>query len=183
MGKKMKVKRNSEGTSKQTSGRKLLKGKRPLFFITGLVVLLVIGFLISQSDDKTGKYAVLEGDLSIVKNEVTEKVTFYPFNLGGTNMEVLALKAEDGTIRTAFNTCQICYDSGRGYYTQDPDTKELVCQNCGNRFASEQVELIKGGCNPVPIMKETKTDDGTNITISKNILDENKYLFGKWTKN
>ena len=62
----------------------------------------------------------------------------------------------------AFNTCQVCYDSGRGYYVQEGDV--LVCQNCGNRFSAEQVELIKGGCNPVPIDSENKTDDGTTIT-------------------
>ena len=32
----------------------------------------------------------------------------------------------------------------------------LVCNNCGNRFLATQVELIKGGCNPVPITRELK---------------------------
>ena len=45
-------------------------------------------------------------------------------------MEIVAVKALDGSIRTAFNTCQVCYNSGRGYYQQEGN--ELVCQNCGN---------------------------------------------------
>lgn len=93
-------------------------------------------------------------------------------------MEVVALKASDGTIKTAFNTCQVCFDSGRGYYKQEGDV--LVCQNCGNRFQADQVEQVKGGCNPVPIMKENKTDDGTNITISQDFLKQNKDLFANW---
>jgi len=40
-------------------------------------------------------------------------------------MEVLALKAKDRTIRTALNTCQVCYASGKGYYVQEGDV--LVC--------------------------------------------------------
>ena len=78
-------------------------------------------------------------------------------------MEVLAVKASDGSIRTAFNTCQVCYDSGRGYYKQQG--KVVVCQNCGNQFKLDQIEKIKGGCNSVPIMKENKTDDSENIVI------------------
>ena len=38
-----------------------------------------------------------------------------------TYIEVLAVKSSDGTIRTAFNTCQVCYASGRGYYIQQGD--------------------------------------------------------------
>ena len=96
-------------------------------------------------------------------------------------MEIIALKAPDGTIRTAFNTCQVCYDSGRGYYVQEGDV--LVCQNCGNRFSADQVELVKGGCNPVPILAENKTDNGATITIPKDFLEQNKDLFGNWRKS
>ena len=53
-------------------------------------------------------------------------------------MVVLAFKASDDTIRTALNTCQVCYDSGRGYYVQEGD--KLICQNCGNQFEADQVE-------------------------------------------
>lgn len=117
-------------------------------------------------------------NIVIPKSEITEIAKFYPAVVDGTKMEILAVKAPDGTIRTAMNTCQVCYDSGRGYYKQEGN--ELVCQNCRNRFKISQVEKIKGGCNPVPILEENKTDDGTNITISGNYLEQNKDLFSKW---
>ena len=120
------------------------------------------------------------GELKILKSEVSETAKFYPYKSGKTNMEVLAVKASDGTIRTAFNTCQVCYSSGRGYYKQQGN--ELICQNCGNRFKLDQIEKIKGGCNPVPIMKDSKTDDGTNIVVSQAFMEENKALFGNWKK-
>ena len=95
-------------------------------------------------------------------------------------MELIAVKAPDGTIRTALNTCQVCYDSGRGYYVQEGD--ELVCQNCGNRFQISQVEKQKNGCNPVPILEDSKTDDGTTITVSKDFLQQSKTLFENWKR-
>lgn len=119
-------------------------------------------------------------DLNIVKSEITETVKFYPYKVDNVNMEVLAVKAKDGTIRTALNTCQVCYGSGRGYYVQKGDT--IVCQNCGNIFRIDQVEKIKGGCNPVPVTGDDKKDDGTNIVISKSFLAESKNLFLKWGK-
>jgi uncharacterized membrane protein len=120
------------------------------------------------------------GDLRIPKKEVTATVSFYPYKAGGVLMEILALRAPDGSVRTAFNTCQVCYSSGRGWYTQKGDS--LFCNNCGNRFLARQVELIKGGCNPVPITKELKTEDANFITIPKALLEEAKPLFLKWKR-
>lgn len=54
-------------------------------------------------------------------------------------MEVIAVKDSGGTVRTAFNTCQVCYSSGKGYYKQKGD--KLVCQNCGNAFTMDQVRI------------------------------------------
>jgi uncharacterized membrane protein len=120
------------------------------------------------------------GDLKIPKKEVTATARFYPYKVDGVLMEVLALRAPDGTVRTAFNTCQVCYASGRGYYTQKGEY--LVCNNCGNRFLARQVELIKGGCNPVPITKDLKTEDADFVTIPKALLVEAKPLFLRWKK-
>jgi uncharacterized membrane protein len=93
-------------------------------------------------------------------------------------MEVLAVKAPDGTIRTAFNTCQICYGSGKGYYKQDGDL--LVCQNCGNRFSMDLVEVEAGGCNPWPIFDKDKTVTEESITIPSNFLKDSEKIFANW---
>lgn len=120
----------------------------------------------------------LAEDMKIVKSEVTEKATFYPYQAGDTYMEVIAIKASDGTVRTALNTCQVCTGSGRAYYEQDGDV--LVCQNCGNRFTVDQVEVEKGGCNPVPIFDGDTVEDDQYITISSSFLSDNKALFNNW---
>jgi outer membrane murein-binding lipoprotein Lpp len=130
-----------------------------------------------SADSKTATADIVPG-IEINKADISDKVKFYPYESNGIKMEVLALKAKDGTIRTALNTCQVCYASGKGYYIQEGD--ELVCQNCGNRFASNMVGKTKGGCNPVPISDTSKIDDGSKITIDKNYLDKNKAYFSNW---
>ncbi len=139
-----------------------------------------IALALGASAASAGGTVLPNGDLRITKKEVTTKAVFYPYKAGGVLMEIIALRAPDGTVRTAFNTCQVCYDSGRGWYTQQGDV--LVCNNCGNRFKASQVELIKGGCNPVPITKDLKTEDASFITISRAVLEEAKPLFLRWKK-
>jgi hypothetical protein len=156
-------------------------GRTKLYAVLGAVVILAAITLAVRGFVGRNENAAAPGsDLLIRKSDITKTVRFYPYKADGTKMEVLAVKASDGTIRTAFNTCQVCYDSGRGYYKQEGDT--LVCQNCGNVFGMDQVEKIKGGCNPVPILDENKTEDGTNITISKDFLVQYKELFNNWKR-
>ncbi|GHU74255.1 hypothetical protein AGMMS49992_15170 [Clostridia bacterium] len=116
--------------------------------------------------------------LVIPINEITTTATFYPVEVGGTKLEVIAVRAPDGSVRTAFNTCQVCYDSGRGYYKQVGNV--LVCQNCGNRFNMSQVEVVSGGCNPVPIFPENKIVTDETITISNEFLTKSAVIFANW---
>jgi uncharacterized membrane protein len=127
------------------------------------------------------KSPIADRDLVIQVQEVTENAIFYPVDIEGTRLEVLVVKAPDGTIRTAFNTCQVCYASGRGFYKQQGTV--LVCQNCGNRFRMSQVGLRSGGCNPVPIIGGNKTETNTTITISRNFLKEAKAIFARWRRS
>lgn len=122
--------------------------------------------------------AVADQDLVIPIGDISPTASYYPVDIDGTRLEVLAVQAPDGSLRTAFNTCQVCYDSGRGYYKQDGSA--LVCQNCGNRFGMDQVEVASGGCNPVPIFPENKTVSDTSITISAEYLSEAKAIFANW---
>jgi uncharacterized membrane protein len=152
-----------------------------IFIAISLGVLLIAGLIaVKVITGGNGSVSYASGDLEIIKDEVTETVKFYPYKADGTKMEILAVRAGDGTVRTAFNTCQVCYDSGRGYYEQEGD--ELVCQNCGNRFKLNQIGVLKGGCNPVPLPEEHVTDDGVSITVSQSLMEEARFLFKNWEK-
>lgn len=168
------------------------KNKKSNNVILGAVAAIVIGIAVftlfnSRNDKKDlaneQKPAAISatdenGDIVIQVADVTETATFYGYDELDTYMELLAVKASDGTVRTAFNTCQVCYSSGKGYYIQDGDV--LVCQNCGNRFRMDDVEVAKGGCNPVPIFKEMKEVTDTAITIPKDLFVEAEGIFANW---
>lgn len=143
-----------------------------------VTVCVVVAMSLSALAGFAGSKILPNGDMQIPKREVTATAKFYPYKLDGVLMEVLALRAPDGTVRTAFNTCQVCYASGRGYYIQQGDV--LVCQNCRNRFKASQVEIIRGGCNPVAITADLKTEDANTITIGRWLFTEAKPIFLRW---
>ena len=106
--------------------------------VVGLVVMLgVVAFNSGKGDEGNDNSKTLQkgGNVIIDKNEVGTNAVFYPYEVEGIELEVMAVKASDGTVRTAFNTCQICYASGRGYYKQQGEA--LICQNCGNAFTAD----------------------------------------------
>ena len=57
--------------------------------------------------------------------------------------------------RAAFDACDVCWPSGKGYYQEDDN---MVCRNCGRKFASVLVNEVKGGCNPAPLNREVQGD-------------------------
>ncbi|GMO26222.1 MAG: hypothetical protein Ta2B_06320 [Termitinemataceae bacterium] len=154
------------------------------YFFNVTVFMLLVGVSVFAQDANNLnilKPVLKDADLVISIADISENASFYPVEIGGTRMEVIAVKAADGTVRTAFNTCQVCYGSGRGFYKQVGTT--LQCQNCGNRFRMSQVEIQSGGCNPLPIFKENKTVTETTITISKEYLAKAKNIFAKWRRS
>lgn len=118
------------------------------------------------------------GSLTIATKALSNQAQFYPITVDGAAMEVLALKDSAGKIRTAFNTCQVCYSSGRGYYVQEGGN--LVCQNCGNKFGTDQIEIKAGGCNPLPIFDGDKKTNDSAIEIPYETLKKSESFFANW---
>lgn len=132
--------------------------------------------------ENSGAVTIASGESLVIPTaDITANASFYPVEVNGTSMEIIAVRDSAGNIRTAFNTCQICYDSGRGYYVQSGNY--LVCQNCGNRFSMDQVEIESGGCNPWPIFDENKTVTDDEISISYDFLVEAQRIFANWKRN
>lgn len=83
----------------------------------------------------------------------------YTYMHEGRPIEFFVLKSKDGTVRAAFNACDVCYQSKKGY-TQDGD--DMICNNCGRRFPADQINVQHGGCNPSPL---TRIVDGDTLVI------------------
>lgn len=98
------------------------------------------------------------GAVTLPLAEVSDgKAHFYTYKTGGKDVQFFVIKSRDGVVRTALNACDVCFREKKGY-TQEGDS--LVCNNCGQRFHSNKVMELKGGCNPSPI----------NRTLSANSL-------------
>jgi len=74
---------------------------------------------------------------------------------GNMTIRYFILKSSDGVIRAAFDACDVCWPAGKGYY-QEGDN--MVCRNCGRRFASVLVNEVQGGCNPAPLTRSLEND-------------------------
>jgi hypothetical protein len=96
---------------------------------------------------------------------------YYTYMHEGRPIEFFVLKSKDGVVRVAFNACDVCYLSKKGY-TQDGDY--VVCNNCGQRFPANEINDIHGGCNPSPLERQV---DGDNLVIRVEDLVAGKVYF------
>jgi uncharacterized membrane protein len=87
----------------------------------------------------------------------------------GTMVTFFVLKSADGILRAAIDACDVCYRSGLGYY-QEGD--KMVCKNCGQKFASSKINIIKGGCNPAPL---NRTVVGDKLVINMRDININSW--------
>lgn len=96
---------------------------------------------------------------------------YYTYPNGDNPIYFFVLQSSDGVIRAAFNACDVCYQARKGY-RQEGDF--MVCNNCGQRFASVRINEEKGGCNPSPL-ERTVTD--THVVISEEALQTGARYF------
>ncbi len=116
----------------------------------------------------------------IVKHDVsaaTTTATFYTWDyiLSPTTKKVIEyfiVKDASGTIKTAFNACDVCYGSHKGYKQVDD---KMQCNNCGNKYEISKLGTAgSGGCWPGYI---PNTIDGDQIVINESDLEVGEYYF------
>lgn len=101
------------------------------------------------------------------------KAKYYSYRSpDGVNIRYFIMKSSDGVIRAAFDSCDTCWSSGKGY-RQEGDY--MVCNNCGLRFASVKINEVKGGCNPAPLSRNVKGDQV--IVKINDIIREGSFYF------
>ena len=85
---------------------------------------------------------------------------YYQYKNGGSTVKFFVVKSNDGIIRAAFDACDVCFPAKKGY-SQDGDF--MICNNCGKRFHSSRINVVKGGCNPAPLNRQVV---GENLVIN-----------------
>ncbi len=91
---------------------------------------------------------------------------YYTYMHDNHPIEFLVLKSEDSVVRAAFNACDVCYRSLKGY---SQDGQVMVCNNCGSQFPSNQINIVRGGCNPSPLERSVE-DEYLVINVDDIIL-------------
>lgn len=158
------------------------KSKTPLIAALAVAVALVLGAAYLFTDQATGPItnamgpAVAQAQATEVTYNLTDfndgKAKYYSYKApDGITVKYFIIKSSDGVVRAAFDACDVCWRAGRGY-TQDGDF--MVCNNCGRRFASVQVNEVKGGCNPAPL---TRTVSGEKLVIKVSDILEGRTYF------
>lgn len=146
------------------------------------IALIALLALLTGCGQKQEAAALQPGEyLEIPVSELSETIRIYPVTVDGLSMEILAAKDADGSLRTAFNTCQVCNGSRKAYFVAQGD--HVVCQNCGNSFARTDVGVLSGGCNPYPIFADSRDDTADTVRLSYDFLSGSSSLFARWKEN
>lgn len=150
--------------------------------IAALAVTLIPRLTGNKADVRqpSSASAASSGDLVIQIDGIGSDASYFDFDANGTTVQVFAVKASDGTVRLALNTCQVCSGSPYAYFEQAGNT--FICQNCKNRFASTEVGIIGGGCRPIPITSENCTEQDGFYIIPAAFLNQYAALFENWKK-
>lgn len=90
-----------------------------------------------------------------VEQFVDGRAHFFDHRNKNITIRYFILKSADGVLRAAFDACDVCWPSGKGYEQQGD---EMVCRNCNQRFASVLVNEVSGGCNPAPLGRSVQND-------------------------
>jgi uncharacterized membrane protein len=137
--------------------------------VGALVVVAVVAFVIVSGRNggepaTATTVATPGGDVTMPMNQINDgKAHFYTYDTGGTTVKYFVLADQNGKVRAALDACEVCYTQKKGYHQQGD---AMQCNNCGKIFPSDQINVITGGCNPIPLKRSISGDALTITTDS-----------------
>lgn len=135
----------------------------------GIVMVAMLVGAVGVFAFSLGKYEKVKTNGGIATIPVAAladgKAHFYKFEDNGKEIAFFAVKSADGSIKTAFDACDACYKSKKGYEQQ---ADKMNCKNCNQKFAINRLgPNATGGCNPGYLPHQL---NGGSISISVNDL-------------
>ena len=120
-------------------------------------------------------YPLVEADEGVLKLPVStfadRQAHSYTYKHGDKSIEFFVLESSDGIVRSAFNACDVCFRARKGY---SHDGNEVICNNCGRRFAVELIGEVQGGCNPAPLNRTVQ--DGFLLIKTEDLANGLRYF-------
>ena len=156
---------------KSSAGKKLLI---PIVVLVLAVVAAGGWFLFGQQS--LGGHETVQvsqdGKIRFAAADFTDgKAKFYRFNGNSGPIDFFVVRSQDGVVRAAFDTCDVCYRELKGYRQEGND---MVCNNCDQHFRTDLVNVVKGGCNPAPLLRQQV---GEVIVIAANDIERGAGYF------
>ncbi len=145
-----------------------------------ILVILAIGYsLMNGQGGPTATYNQSRtdaGGLNVLTplSDITDTdFHFFSYNSSGTAIKYFVVKDKSGNVHTAFDACDVCFRSKKGYH-QAGDSAQ--CNNCGKTFAVNDIgtKNTAGGCWPGYLLHEVQ---GNNIVIKIPDLEGGKHYF------
>lgn len=99
------------------------------------------------------------------------KAGFYAYSAGDKEIRFFALRKPDGSIGVALDACNACYGAKKGYRQEG---SRVICNNCGMIFRPEDVGVVTGGCNPIPVASRVA---GDSVIVKAADLEKGKMYF------
>lgn len=152
----------------------VLKSKKSHFLYVGIIAILVavIGILVipgrkekstpqvltesltvkSSFDSRYKTVSAKGGEVRFPLSAFDDSVQYFEYE----GIRFFILKSNDGTIRAAFDACDVCFRSRRGY-NQVGDY--MQCNNCGQSFPEDKINVVLGGCNPSPLERAIEGEE------------------------
>ncbi len=143
-----------------------------LVIVVAVAAVVVMGRSGGGAEAATATAAAPSGDVTIPVAQVDDgQAHFYSYDAGGTTVRYFVLADKNGKVRAALDACEVCYAQKKGYHQQGD---AMQCNNCGRTFPSDQINVITGGCNPIPL---DKTISGGKMTISTDSITQGARYF------
>ena len=150
---------------------------KKVIFSLALLALLVFSGCVTDQGNSTGLAPAAQGGddtISIPLDGVSTQAKFFEYETGGSTVRFFAIKGSDGSVKTAFDACDVCFNSKKGYRQEGSN---MVCNNCGNKYPIDGLGTENrnpGGCWPSYL---PSTVVGNNVVIQKADLAAGKAMF------
>ena len=131
------------------------------------VALLLVGAGVAVALSLPGlgkgeKVKPVNGVVSIPSEKVSDgKAHFYRYSAEGKEIGFFVVRSAGGSLKTAFDACDVCYREKKGYEQQGD---AMLCRNCRKKFAIDRIgPSSTGGCNPSHL---SHREAGGNVLIA-----------------
>jgi len=151
--------------------------KRRAPWLILVVVLIMTGgvsawALLTGGAQSESMFKVNNGAVQIPQSDFADGTAkFYKVKGSRGEIAFFLVKSSDGVLRAAFDTCDVCYKEKKGYRQEG---NNMICNNCGQKFRSDLINVVKGGCNPAPLQRELV---GDKVVIQLAALEQGSWYF------